>query len=76
MSRENWEKWGNPDGPQAASFGIALPSWIVEKNNSLWVLAAYMGVFMVGLPLVVVSKVIVVDGCSLIDFFFFFFFVE
>lgn len=56
VSRENWEKYGNPDGPQAASFGIALPSWIVEKQNSLWVLAAYMGVFMVALPLLVVSS--------------------
>ena len=55
VSRENWEKYGNPDGPQAASFGIALPAWIVEKQNSLWVLAAYMGVFMVVLPLLVVS---------------------
>jgi len=36
-SRENWEKYGNPDGPQAASFGIALPAWIVEKQNSVWV---------------------------------------
>ena len=36
-AKENWEKYGNPDGPQAASFGIALPSWIVDKRNSLWV---------------------------------------
>lgn len=55
VSRENWEKYGNPDGPQAASFGIALPSWIVEKQNSLWVLAVYMGIFMIALPVLVVS---------------------
>lgn len=36
-SRKNWEKYGNPDGPGAMSFGIALPSWIVEKENSVWV---------------------------------------
>ena len=54
VSRENWEKYGNPDGPQAASFGIALPSWIVEKQNSLWVLAVYMGIFMIALPSLVV----------------------
>lgn len=34
-SRKNWEKYGNPDGPGAMSFGIALPSWIVEKENSV-----------------------------------------
>lgn len=36
-ARKNWEKYGNPDGPGAMSFGIALPSWIVEKENSVWV---------------------------------------
>ena len=55
VSRENWEKYGNPDGPQAATFGIALPAWIVEKQNSVWVLVAYMSVFAVVLPIVVVS---------------------
>lgn len=35
-SRKNWERYGNPDGPGAMSFGIALPSWIVEKENSVW----------------------------------------
>ncbi|XP_070568773.1 translocation protein SEC63 homolog [Ptychodera flava] len=52
-SRKNWEEYGNPDGPQATSFGIALPAWIVEKQNSMWVLAAYGIAFMVILPAVV-----------------------
>ncbi|KAL3256294.1 hypothetical protein MRX96_017196 [Rhipicephalus microplus] len=42
-ARKNWETYGNPDGPGATSFGIALPSWIVEKENSLWVLGLYAG---------------------------------
>lgn len=46
----NWEKYGNPDGPGAMSFGIALPSWIVEKENSVWVLGLYALVFMIALP--------------------------
>ncbi|XP_022178428.1 translocation protein SEC63 homolog [Myzus persicae] len=49
-SRKNWEKYGNPDGPGAMSFGIALPSWIVEKENSVWVLGLYALVFMIALP--------------------------
>ncbi|XP_011506359.1 PREDICTED: translocation protein SEC63 homolog [Ceratosolen solmsi marchali] len=49
----NWEKYGNPDGPGAMGFGIALPSWIVEKENSMWVLGAYALVFMLALPTVV-----------------------
>ncbi|XP_077285756.1 translocation protein Sec63 isoform X2 [Arctopsyche grandis] len=52
-ARKNWEKYGNPDGPGAMSFGIALPSWIVEKENSVWVLGLYGLVFMVALPTVV-----------------------
>lgn len=49
-SRKNWELYGNPDGPGATSFGIALPSWIVEKENSALVLGMYILVFMVALP--------------------------
>ncbi|XP_034238792.1 translocation protein SEC63 homolog [Thrips palmi] len=52
-ARSNWEKYGNPDGPGAMSFGIALPSWIVEKENSVWVLGLYGLVFMVAMPTVV-----------------------
>lgn len=35
-------------------FGIALPSWIVDKQNSMWVLGAYMLAFIIILPIVVV----------------------
>lgn len=52
-ARKNWEKYGNPDGPGAMSFGIALPSWIVEKENSVWVLGLYALVFMVAMPVAV-----------------------
>jgi len=52
-ARENWEKYGNPDGPGATSFGIALPSWIVEKENSIFVLGLYALVFMIALPTIV-----------------------
>lgn len=38
--RENWEKYGNPDGPQAMSIGIALPSWLVKKDNT------YVGMYL------------------------------
>lgn len=50
-ARKNWEKYGNPDGPGAMSFDIALPTWIVE--NSVWVLGLYALVFMVALSTVV-----------------------
>ncbi|KAI6241407.1 Translocation protein SEC63-like protein [Aphelenchoides fujianensis] len=49
-SRENWEKYGNPDGPKATTFGIALPKWIVSEQYGLWVLALYGLIFMLILP--------------------------
>ncbi|XP_025097112.1 translocation protein SEC63 homolog [Pomacea canaliculata] len=52
-SRKNWQEYGNPDGPEATRFGIALPKWIVERENSMWVLAAYGLVFIIILPIVV-----------------------
>lgn len=52
-SRENWEKYGNPDGPKATTFGIALPKWIVSENYGNWVLALYGLVFIVLLPVIV-----------------------
>ncbi|XP_055373196.1 translocation protein SEC63 homolog [Condylostylus longicornis] len=54
-AKKNWEQYGNIDGPGAMSFGIALPSWIVEKENSIWVLGLYALVFMIALPIAVGS---------------------
>uniref|UniRef100_A0A3Q3AWI7 Translocation protein SEC63 homolog n=1 Tax=Kryptolebias marmoratus TaxID=37003 RepID=A0A3Q3AWI7_KRYMA len=53
QSRQNWETYGNPDGPGATSFGIALPAWIVDQKNSMLVLLVYGLAFMVILPVVV-----------------------
>ncbi len=52
-ARRNWEEFGNPDGPGATSFGIALPAWIVAEENSLLVLLVYVAALLIGLPLVV-----------------------
>ncbi|XP_071954693.1 translocation protein SEC63 homolog [Antedon mediterranea] len=52
-SKVNWQKYGNPDGPTAATFGIALPAWIVDQSNSVWILAIYGLAFMVILPIAV-----------------------
>jgi translocation protein SEC63 len=55
-SRENWRLYGNPDGPKATTFGIALPKWIVSEKYGGWVLGLYTLVFMVLLPTAVVCK--------------------
>lgn len=36
--------------------GIALPTWVIESQNNVWVLGVYGLVFGVGLPFLVVSK--------------------
>ncbi|EDV24609.1 uncharacterized protein TRIADDRAFT_56581 [Trichoplax adhaerens] len=48
-SRKMWEEFGDPDGPREIKFGIALPSWIVEKNNS-WMIVAFYFIVFLGLP--------------------------
>ncbi|KAF9406821.1 secretory subunit, partial [Podila epigama] len=42
QTRENWEKYGHPDGSRSSmTMSIALPPWLVEAHNNFWVLAAY-----------------------------------
>jgi len=48
-TRKNYEEWGHPDGKQAYTLGIALPSWIIEAGNGNWALLVYglgFGLFM------------------------------
>ncbi|KAF7775868.1 hypothetical protein Agabi119p4_4261 [Agaricus bisporus var. burnettii] len=51
--RKNWELYGNPDGRQEMSMGIALPKWIVESHNNIWVLGIYGLIFGGALPALV-----------------------
>jgi hypothetical protein len=52
--KENWIKYNHPDGPQTTTMGIALPKWIIEGKNNIWVLGAYGLVFGGALPALVV----------------------
>lgn len=51
--RKNFELYGHPDGRQEMSMGIALPTWVVESQNNVWVLGAYAIIFGLTLPYVV-----------------------
>ncbi|WVW80319.1 hypothetical protein I302_102298 [Kwoniella bestiolae CBS 10118] len=53
VTRENLAKYGNPDGPQQREDKIAIPQWVVEGKNSIWVLGAYGLVLGGGIPWVV-----------------------
>ncbi|CAG8692463.1 7783_t:CDS:10, partial [Acaulospora morrowiae] len=49
-TRRNYEEYGHPDGKQAYSLGIALPTWLVEAKNSPFVLGVYGIAFGLLLP--------------------------
>lgn len=51
--RKNFEMFGHPDGRQPMDMGIALPSWVIESQNNIWVLGMYGLVFGIGLPYLV-----------------------
>ncbi|CDO70306.1 hypothetical protein BN946_scf184370.g7 [Trametes cinnabarina] len=51
--RKNWELYGHPDGRQEISMGIAIPPWVVESRNNVWVLGAYGLIFGGALPAIV-----------------------
>lgn len=42
VTRENFEKYGHPDGPQQASYGIALPKFLIEGKSSPLLLVLYI----------------------------------
>ena len=37
-TRKNYEEYGNPDGRQEMTMGIALPTWIVDSKHNVLVI--------------------------------------
>lgn len=50
VAKENWEKYGNPDGKQSLEVSIGLPSWLLDTNNRNLVLMVYLLVMVVIIP--------------------------
>ncbi len=48
VAKENFEKFGNPDGKQSLEVSIGLPSWLLDSDNRNMVLMAYL-IIMVGI---------------------------
>lgn len=48
--RENYIKYGHPDGPQSTTHGIALPKWMIEGTGSPIVITLYAAFFALILP--------------------------
>ncbi|CCF59640.1 hypothetical protein KAFR_0H02310 [Kazachstania africana CBS 2517] len=53
LTRQNFLKYGHPDGPQSTSHGIALPSFLIDSTSSPILVAIYIGSFVLLLPYVV-----------------------
>ncbi|CDO93160.1 unnamed protein product [Kluyveromyces dobzhanskii CBS 2104] len=53
ITKENYRKYGHPDGPQSTSHGIALPKFLVEGAASPFVVFAYFILLAIVLPMVV-----------------------
>eukprot|EP00636_Phaeomonas_parva_P000765 CAMPEP_0118865142 /NCGR_PEP_ID=MMETSP1163-20130328/9499_1 /TAXON_ID=124430 /ORGANISM="Phaeomonas parva, Strain CCMP2877" /LENGTH=525 /DNA_ID=CAMNT_0006799341 /DNA_START=97 /DNA_END=1670 /DNA_ORIENTATION=- len=52
-ARENWEKYGNPDGKQSLELSVGLPQWLIEKDNHNLILVLYLVALVVIIPLIV-----------------------
>lgn len=50
-AKRNWEKYGNPDGPQTTKVGIGLPKFLLEKDNSLYILVTFFFVLLFVVPM-------------------------
>lgn len=48
--RNNYIQYGNPDGKQSTSFGIALPQFLIAEGNGKYVLMFYGILLGIGLP--------------------------
>mmetsp|Transcript_36914 Transcript_36914/g.57635 ORF Transcript_36914/g.57635 Transcript_36914/m.57635 type:complete len:665 (+) Transcript_36914:89-2083(+) len=52
-AKENWEKYGNPDGKQALEVSIGLPTFLLEKENQNLILVLYLLLLVVVIPVLV-----------------------
>jgi len=54
----NWLEYGNPDGPlssRAFDFDIAMPSWLLDKKNQLYLLfSSFIGLVL--LPICAIAR--------------------
>lgn len=49
-AKKNYEKYGNPDGPQSMKVGIGLPKFLVEQENKVLILSCFFFVLIILIP--------------------------
>lgn len=50
VAMRNWEKYGNPDGPQTTKVGIGLPRLLLEKEHYFIILCSFFLVIIIVVP--------------------------
>jgi len=50
-AKRNYEKYGNPDGPQTTKVGIGLPAFLLEKENHLIILCTFFFALLFVIPM-------------------------
>jgi translocation protein SEC63 len=53
VARENFEKYGNPDGPGSMRLGVGLPSWILNKKYHMPILTLFLIIVVIIIPVTV-----------------------
>jgi len=54
-AKANYEKYGNPDGPQTTKVGIGLPRFLLEKKNQLVILCVFFSILLILIPGLAIS---------------------
>lgn len=54
VAKSNYEKYGNPDGPQTSKVGIGLPRFLLEKENHVMILLSFFGLLIFVIPMVAI----------------------
>jgi translocation protein SEC63 len=58
VARENFLKYGNPDGKGSMAVGIALPNFLQQKEYQIQVLIAFFIMIVIVIPYVFYQKLI------------------
>mmetsp|Transcript_71555 Transcript_71555/g.190313 ORF Transcript_71555/g.190313 Transcript_71555/m.190313 type:complete len:665 (-) Transcript_71555:130-2124(-) len=51
VAKKNYEKYGNPDGPQTTKVGIGLPAFLLQKENHLMILCLFFFMLLFVVPM-------------------------
>jgi len=55
VAKANYEKYGNPDGPQTTKVGIGLPLFLLERENHTMILCTFFFVLLGVVPMTFIT---------------------